>query len=297
MVNNYEVKEVNGGLLVSGLSDFSIAQIFDCGQCFRFDPDRDGPAVSGIYAGRRLTFSQPTPDSLLIAGADAGFFSAKLVRFLSLDVDYAAIKADILSRFDGQVPGDPVIRSAVEIGSGIRILRQDPWETLISFIISSNNNIPRIKQCISSLCRVYGEPFEAGGETFYAFPTPETLVAAGVDGIFALKTGFRAKYIFDAASRVLDGTLSFAEIDAAPGDRASALLQTVKGVGPKVAACVLLFGFAKTDAFPIDVWIKRVLAKYYPPTFSPIDLGPYAGIAQQYLFYYERYVISTKEAS
>ncbi len=135
----------------------------------------------------------------------------------------------------------------------------------------------------------YGEPLNAGGETYYAFPTAEALVDAGVGGLAELKTGFRAKYIYDAAYRTASGMLDFDEIRRADYGTAEKILCGIKGVGPKVAACTLLFGFGKTEAFPIDVWMKRVLAKYYPDGLDVGRLGKYAGIAQQYLFYYERY--------
>ena len=123
----------------------------------------------------------------------------------------------------------------------------------------------------------------------YAFPTAQSLARAGVDAVFACGTGFRAKYIIDAAERVADGDIDLDVIAELPTAEAAEQLMRIKGVGPKVAACALLFGFGKTDAFPIDVWVKRVLAKYYPPDFDPSVFGRYAGLAQQYLFYYERY--------
>ena len=123
----------------------------------------------------------------------------------------------------------------------------------------------------------------------YAFPTAQSLAQAGADAVFACGTGFRAKYIIDAAERVADGDIDLDVIAELPTAEAAEQLMRIKGVGPKVAACALLFGFGKTDAFPIDVWVKRVLAKYYPPDFDPSAFGRYAGLAQQYLFYYERY--------
>ena len=183
---------------------------------------------------------------------------------------------------------------AMEYGDGIRILRQEPWEAVCSFIVSQNNNIPRIKKIIRTMSREWGEPISCGGETYYSFPSAKALADAGEEAIFALKTGFRAKYIYDAACRAANGELDFDAIFSASPEDAEELLCKIKGVGPKVAACAMLFGFGKTEAFPVDVWIKRVLAKYYPAGLDVSALGSYAGFAQQYLFYYERYQVGNQ---
>lgn len=138
------------------------------------------------------------------------------------------------------------------------------------------------------MCARFGERIGTSGE-LYSFPTAESLCRAGTDAIFACGTGFRAKYITDAAEKIASGDISIDAVLKMDTAEAASELCRIKGVGPKVAACTLLFGFGKTDAFPIDVWVKRVLAKYYPPEFDPTCFGKYAGLAQQYLFYYERY--------
>lgn len=282
-----------GKVIVAGLSDFDIAQIFDCGQCFRFDPDPAG-GISGVAFGRWVRLEQPRPDTLIIYGAGREDYERVWKRYLSLDEDYGAIKADIAERF---APFDKagIINAAMERGGGIRILRQDPWETLCSFIVSQNNNIPRIKKIIAALSEEYGEKFEyksGDGEskTFYSFPTAEALARAGEEALYALRTGFRAKYIYDAARKVAEGELDLGSIAKLPTSEAAAELMKIKGVGLKVASCVLLFGFGRTEAFPVDVWVRRVLDKYYPDGLDTTALGRYAGIAQQYLFYYERYI-------
>ena len=197
------------------------------------------------------------------------------------------MKRDIGEHFG--VYGDTIF-SAMERAGGIRILRQEPWEALCSFIISQNNNIPRIKKIIRALSEKYGEAFTAFGETYYAFPTPEALSAAGEDELKSCGTGFRARYILDAAKKVSSGEIDFSVIQSMDDEEAAKYLMTICGVGAKVAACTLLYGFHRTAAFPIDVWIKRVLDKYYPGGIDISSLGAYAGIAQQYLFYYERYI-------
>lgn len=277
----------NGWLKISDVGDFSVFRTFDCGQCFRFDPVPDPTfpcEIGGIAKGKYVRFAQNGDGHLYIKSTEADFHEIWL-SFLSLDCDYDAINASILENLSGS---DRLhMERAMAESRGIRILRQDYWEALCSFIISQNNNIPRIKKIIGALCEKYGKKSDGG----YAFPTPEALFAAGEQEIFDLKTGFRAKYIYDAARKVSDGTLSLSHVAAAEsyGD-AEALLLSVKGVGPKVAACSLLFGFGFLSAFPVDVWMKKVLQNRFSQGFDPAALGPYAGVAQQYLFYFERYV-------
>ncbi len=264
--------------------DFSVAKTFDCGQCFRFDPVETteyDAEYAGVAHGRYVSFAQ-RGDRLYVKGSDREDFEKIWCSYLGLDVDYDAINADILSRSDS-----PALRAALECGRGIRILKQEPWEAVCSFIISQNNNIPRIKRIISALSERYGQPI---GQGRYAFPTAEALFIAGEKSIFELKTGFRAKYITDASARVSDGRLDLSDLGDTTQSAVKKLCE-VKGIGPKVALCSLLFGFSRLDAFPIDVWIRRVMEKYFHEGFSPEELGPYAGIAQQYLFYYERYIV------
>ena len=135
----------------------------------------------------------------------------------------------------------------------------------------------------------YGEKFDFYGESYYAFPTAKSLTLAGVDGLFELKTGFRAKYIFDASSKVASGEISLDKVKESDFEEALNLLYSIKGVGLKVASCALLFGFEKTEAFPIDVWMKRAIDKHFGGNFDHVSLGRNAGIAQQYIFYYEKY--------
>lgn len=192
------------------------------------------------------------------------------------------IRHDIKEHFKN----DETMKKAMEFGDGIRILRQEPWEAVCSFIISQNNNIPRIKKIIEELSRRYGEQLSPGK---YAFPSAQALVSAGEEEIFSCKTGFRAKYIYDAARRVASGECDLGAIYNMPTQDAIEYLKRIKGVGLKVASCALLFGFNKTDAFPVDVWVKRIIDEYYNGSLDIPSLGAYAGIAQQYLFYYIRY--------
>lgn len=264
-------------------NNFDITQIFDCGQCFRFSRipnDTDSVVYEGVASERYVKIEQ-SGDRVIFHNAVENDFNAFFRRFLDLDTDYESI-IDIFS-------DDEVLKKASEYSSGIRILKQDKWEALCSFIISQNNNIPRIKGIIENMSAKFGrEIYRDRHRAYYSFPTPESLYNAGVDEIFALKTGFRAKYIFDAAKTVCENPFFLTQCDLLSTSEASAHLCRIKGVGAKVAACTLLFGFERYDSFPIDVWVKRILEKYYPLGGSRHFDGSYAGIAQQYLFYYER---------
>lgn len=292
-------------VLIENIDRFDISKAFDCGQSFRFDRVFSSPhesEFSGCAHGKYVSFAQDG-SSLYIYNSTKQEYYDIWESYLSLDRDYAEIDERILSLSD-----NPTLMEAVKTSSGIRILKQEGWEAICSFIISQNNNIPRIKKIIAALSLKCGERTdislmsghiaEAHLENegcFYSFPTPAAVIELGVDGLFDLKTGFRAKYIYDAAKKTLDGEIDF-DLLATSGDTAACTehLCAVKGIGPKVAACALLFGFARLDAFPVDVWIKKVTAKYFSEDFSPSLLGEYAGVAQQYLFYYERYLVNEK---
>ncbi|MBR6593802.1 MAG: DNA-3-methyladenine glycosylase 2 family protein [Clostridia bacterium] len=263
-----------GGVLIKD-SDLDIVKTFDCGQCFRFEEGEDG-TVSGVAFGRRLSLKN-TDGGVLLLGVSGEEYETIWREFLDMDRDY--------SRLRGVFEDYPKVRAAAEVGYGIHILRQEPWETLCSFIISQNNNIPRIKKIIRTLCESYGEPLAEGG---YTFPTPEALLAAGEEGLRVCGCGFRARYLLCAAEAVRGG-LDVAALRNTDYATAMEALLALTGVGPKVASCVALFGLCHTEAFPVDVWIKRVLEKYFDEDFDPTVFGKDAGIAQQYLFYYERY--------
>ena len=270
-----------------GIPRLNIFKTFDCGQCFRFDPvSRFGHKYEfgGVAFGKYVVFCQDNDTEIIVYGATKSDFESTWARFLSLDIDYEEIDASINEAIKSEH-----LSRATSYSYGIRILRQDTWEALCSFIISQNNNIPRIKKIISALSQKYGEKIDFFGETYYSFPTPEALVGAGIGGLFELKTGFRAKYIFDASSKVASGEISLDKVKESDFETALNLLYSIKGVGLKVASCALLFGFEKTEAFPIDVWMKRAIEKRFDGNFDHKALGKNAGIAQQYIFYYEKY--------
>ena len=271
---------MNNILCIKRPPHFDLDKIFDCGQSFRFEKGDDN-VWEGVAYGRVLRASQDDENVYLNCTKDE--FDALWRDYLGLDLDYDEVNADIMKHF-----GPGVMEAAIAAGDGIRILKQEPWETLCSFIISQNNNIPRIKALISAVCRSYGEKFEYDGKEYYAFPTPKALLAAGEEGLKALKTGFRAGYLISAAEHCTSGMDLCRIRDEYTYEQGLQELCTIKGVGPKVASCTLLFALDKKSAFPVDVWIKRTIDKYFDGHLDVSSLGDYPGIAQQYLFYYER---------
>ncbi len=266
----------NNRTIIKNNPYFNLNRIFDCGQCFRFEKNVDG-VWSGTAYGKQLSGYTEGDDTVLFCTEQE--FNFLWAAFFDTSTDYAAVESSLVH--------DEPAYSAAQVSRGIRILKQDKWEALISFIISQNNNIPRIKKIISSLCELLGEKLVEG---VYSFPSPERILACGAEGLAPIKAGFRVKYILDAASRVALGETDLDYIATLTYEQAEAELMKIKGVGKKVASCVLLFGYGFLSAFPIDVWVKRVLEKYYPADFDPISLGEYAGVAQQFLFYRERYL-------
>lgn len=251
---------------------FDIRRTFLCGQCFRWSEDENG-GFTGIAGGRKITLTQQDGDVVLhgISEQDIPFWE----NYFDMSTDY--------SGYIKNLSADDTLKKACESSSGIRILRQEPFETLISFIISQNNNIPRISGIIGRLCESFGEKIDGG----YAFPTARQLSGIVPEDLAPLRAGFRARYICDAVNKVNSGEISFEEVDALPLIPAREKLKTIVGVGDKVADCVLLFAFHKTDAFPKDVWVKRIMAHFYPGGLPECTTG-IEGIAQQYLFDYVR---------
>lgn len=256
--------------IIAKNTNFDLKQTFLCGQCFRWKEQENG-AFSAIVAGKRIT-AAPCGDEIVI---ESGHDRAFLERYFDLNTDYG----EYIRRFSA----DPTLKTACVGSSGIRLLRQEPFETLISFIISQNNNIPRISGIIERLCESFGEETDGG----HSFPTAKRLQNVSAEDLAPLRAGFRARYIADAVSKVNTGEVDFEEIDALPLDEAREQLKRIVGVGDKVADCVLLFAFRKLDAFPKDVWVKRVMAQFYPNGLPDCTKGA-EGVAQQYLFDYVR---------
>ncbi|MEG2719759.1 MAG: DNA glycosylase [Oscillospiraceae bacterium] len=253
---------------------FNLSLILDCGQCFRWEKDENG-VFSGVVDGRVFRIAE-TQEELLFFGADEKDFEEVLRAYLDFDRNYE----DIIKNYKK----DKYLKKATCEFLGIRILKQEPWEALCSFIISQNNNIPRIKGIIKRLCEAFGDDL---GDGFYSFPTPQKLSTLTIEDLAPLRSGFRAKYILDAASKVANGEIDFNKISKNDLEYGRQELQRIKGVGKKVAECTLLYGFLKIDAFPIDVWVKRIMAEMYPEGLPLCTKGT-EGIAQQYLFHWRR---------
>lgn len=257
--------EVCGNNIRLEKKDFELDDTLDCGQAFRWTKTEKG--YSGYFLNHFLEL-EDAGDAIIFRNTSEDDFKNIWTEYFDLNTDYTCLK-ELFSQ-------DRTLKKACEFAGGIRLLKQDSWETVCSFIISQNNNIPRIKKIISNMCSVYN-----------GFPTAQQLACETVESIDFLKTGFRAKYIIDSAQKISSGNINLNEISKMPLEAAQKELMKIKGIGPKVSSCILLFGMYRTDAFPVDVWIKRALAEYYPDGF-PKYLDKYKGIAQQYLFHYIR---------
>lgn len=256
--------------------------VFECGQCFRFNPCED--YYTGVAHNRILNVRSVTEGLLLFPVCENDFQSIWR-NYFDLDLSYTEIEQ--------QLKKDSIFMDAIPYCRGIRLLNQEPFETLISFIISANNNIKRIKKIIESICKKAGKQLD---ELNYAFPTPEALALLNAEDFRICGAGYRAEYLYQTARKIADGFPLYSAYEMEQNE-ARKFLQTLMGVGPKVADCILLFAFAKKEAFPKDVWIRRVLSTLYGVSpksdkelaqFAENTFGKYAGIAQQYLFHYAR---------
>lgn len=295
-------------IIIRDINNFKLSHTLECGQCFRWKQLSDeaytrglpleGVAAEetyyGVVKGNICVATATTPDDkgfitlvLDVTGGDKDFWQD----YFDLDTDYGEIKRVLLTN-------EPKLEDAIESGYGIRILNQDIFETLISFIISQNNNIARISKCIESLARSFGNRIEADeltthcgckleGQEFYSFPSPQQLASVTAEEMNPLKLGYRSAYVCAAASRFLEDGLPESEEG----------LISYLGVGPKVANCIKLFGLKQMDSFPIDVWVKRIMNDMYGfaendtkgmQSYAAEKFGRYGGYAQQYLFHYYR---------
>jgi N-glycosylase/DNA lyase len=293
------------------VTDYDLAATLDSGQVFRWQ--RDGDSWTGVLEKHFLQLTQ-TERGLHARAAGPVNDWQFLREFLQADVDLAAI----LKTF----PDDEPMRGAVAACHGLRLLRQDPWECLASFILSSTKQIVQIRQIVARLCERFGEEVgravpcpplianervlihDAGAQrtarptTAFAFPTPEKIAAATEAELRACKMGFRAPSLLNAARQIAEGKLNLEKIRTLDYAAARAELMALRGVGGKIADCVLLFGYGFDTAFPVDVWIERALQELYFPRrrasekrlrhFATTHFGPHAGYAQQYLFHYMR---------
>ncbi|MBZ4664536.1 MAG: 8-oxoguanine glycosylase [Caloramator sp.] len=282
----YKFEEYDEGIVIKDTQDFNIKHIFDCGQCFRWNEQEDGSYV-GVAYGRAVRIFQRGKDIYIKGGR---IEDKKLWEYyFDLKRDYGYIKSE-LSR-------DEILKEAIKYGEGIRILNQDMFEIVVSFIISANNRIPMIKRAVENISRRYGKEIEFEGKIYYSFPTPDSLKRANIKELEECGVGFRAPYIVDTVSKIYKGEVDLNIIKELDTDEAFRELTNLKGIGPKVADCILLFSMQKYDAFPVDVWVKRVMQHFYlAPDVSLNKIRQfgrdkfkfYAGFAQQYLFYYAR---------
>lgn len=262
-------------ICLASAAELDIVKTFECGQCFRWNADDKG-VYYGVYKGWAAKLWEEDGKVYIISDAPESLWR----EYFDLDRDYAQISRSF--------KGGEYLDKCVDYGMGIRILRQEPWEALCSFIISQCNNISRIKGIVERLCKEYGEKIEFEGREFYSFPSAEKIAVLEEADLAMLRSGYRAPYIINAARQIVSGSLKLEELIGCNSDTAKKALKELNGVGDKVANCVVLFGLYHMEAFPIDVWIKRALKEHFPKNFDPAALGPYAGLAQQYIFYHIR---------
>lgn len=274
-MGNYKpiIRIENENIVIENIYPFSLMQTLDCGQAFRWEKD-DNDIWHGIARNRSLSIKQEN-NRVILLNTSKNDFDAFWRDYFDIDRDYSKIIEEISV--------NETLSNATKLAGGIRILKQDPWEALCSFIISQNNNIPRIKGIIERLCVNFGEKINGG----YSFPSAEKLATLTPEDLAPLRCGFRARYILDAAKKVSNKEIDFDRLFTCNIEEAREELMKICGVGLKVADCTLLFGFNRIEAFPKDVWIKRAMEKLFDGELPKIA-EPYAGIVQQYIFHYAR---------
>ncbi len=280
--------------ILKNAESFELKDIFDCGQCFRWNEQQDGSYI-GVFKNNVLNVSKEKND-IIFKGICEGNIEEIVKDYFDLNRNYEEIKKD-LSKIDDN------LKKSIEYGNGIRILNQDLWETIISFIISANNNIPRIKGIIERLSKKYGNEIEYNNEKYYAFPTPEQLKDVTVQEYRELGLGFRDIRLYETTKMIIEKRVDLEELRKNPNTQeVRDKLLTLSGVGPKVADCILLFSDLKRfEVFPIDVWVRRVMNDLYIKNedenkvskkqiekLAKEKFGDLAGLAQQYLFYWRR---------
>ena len=279
---------------IENIKSFELADIFDCGQCFRWNKQEDG-SYTGVFK-KNVMNVQKQGNTVIFKGICDGEIKEIVEDYFDLKRNYEEIK-NKLSQIDENV------KTSIEYGQGIRILNQDLWEMIISYIISANNNIPRIKGIIERLSKTYGQEIEWNGEKYYTFPTPEELKEVSVEDYRKLGLGFRDIRLYETTKMILENKVDLQKLRENPDTKeVREQLLTLSGVGPKVADCILLFSDLKRfEVFPIDVWVRRVMNDLYikeedETKVSKVKIekianekfGSLAGLAQQYLFYWRR---------
>lgn len=269
-----KIKEQENDIILENIECFNVELSLFCGQAFRWMKNEDG-SFTGTVKGRVLNISQ-NENQIILKNTTKDDFENIWSDYFDLGRDYAGI----CRKFEN----DKYLKNAKEEYYGIRVLNQEPWEALCSFIISQNNNIPRISGIIKRLCENFGDRID---DENYSFPTYKRLKDVTVEELGVLRAGFRAKYIADAVSKLNSEEISLESIKKMPIEQARQELMKIKGVGAKVAECTLLYGFGRKEAFPVDVWVKRIMSELYPDGL-PECTKDVEGIAQQYLFHWRR---------
>ncbi|MFO7637432.1 MAG: DNA glycosylase [Clostridia bacterium] len=273
--------------IIENISDFDLQQTLECGQCFRWS--RDGQGIyTGVACGMVLRARQEG-STLILKGVGEKDDTGSWIDYFDLGTDYAHIK-ETLSR-------DNVLNRAIRRFPGIRILRQELVETTLSFILSTNNNIPRIKGNIEGLCKRFGKEVSFDGKTYHAFPEVERIAQSTCEEVSLCKGGYRCAYILETSGMMSKRPITRESMAAMGYEKARSTLKTFRGVGDKAAECILLFSCGYLNAFPVDVWIKRIMEAYYikksvssayVARYGQEIFGPLAGYAQQLLFSYAR---------
>lgn len=280
--------------ILKNISSFEPKHIFECGQCFRWDEEQDG-SYTGVVKNNVINVKK-VDNEIIFSSLGADNLENLVKDYFDLNRNYEEIKKKL-----SQI--DVYLANSIKYGSGIRILNQDLWETIISFIISANNNIPRIKGIINRLSQKYGNLIEWKGKEYYTFPTVESLSEASIEDLRSLGLGFRDVRVYETTHKVLRKEVDLEELHKEKDtEKVRDALLTLSGVGPKVADCILLFSTLKRfDVFPIDVWVRRVMNELYIKNEDETKVnkkdieklakekyGNLEGIAQQYLFYWKR---------
>lgn len=274
-------------------ADFYPSHIFDCGQCFRWKKQADEDYI-GVFGNNVLNVKRQE-NKIIFKGICDGDIKQIVDYYFDMQTDYDKIK-DVLRK------KDQYLATSIEYGKGIRILNQDLWEMIISFIISANNNIPRIQKIIDNLSKEYGNEIIWNNNTYYTFPDPNSLKQASIEDLRKLGLGFRDKYIYETTKRICNGDIDLDKLNKIENtNEIKKILESMPGIGPKVADCIILFGMHRFNVFPVDVWVRRVMNELYIKNedetkvkrqeienFANKTYGDLQGLAQQYLFYWKR---------
>lgn len=292
------VEKIDDGIVIKDVKNFNLKHIFECGQCFRWNKCSNGNYI-GVAYGKVIELEEKENDIIIYNATESDFLNI-WCEYFDLYRDYSAIKQEL--------DKDPILHKSVKFGYGIRLLKQEPFETLISFIISANNRIPRIKKAVDTISKKWGKKLIYKDKEYFAFPTIEELKDASLEELESCGIGFRAKYIENTVKKIYNSIEGYKtegdienyniyEIKQQDDDECFNSLKKFLGVGPKVADCVMLFSMQKYSAFPVDVWVKRAMQKLYLApdvsltgirVFAREKFGELSGFVQQYLFYYAR---------